>query len=61
MLCINLFICKYPWYSNIRHFAPVIQKDSNKPCGLGYKVHKKKNSSKIAKKKTYKKIEIWAK
>ncbi len=31
---------KYPCYPTIRHFAPVIHGDFNKPCGLAYKIYK---------------------
>ena len=42
MFCMRSLLYKYLYYSIIRHFAPVIQEDCNKPCWLAYKVYYKK-------------------
>ena len=39
VFCMESSPCKYPYHPIIRHFAPVIQMDCNKPCGLAYKVN----------------------
>lgn len=40
MFCMRLLLNKYWCYPTVRHFAPVIQRDCNIPCGLAYKVFK---------------------
>lgn len=39
VFCIKLSQRNYLYYSIIRHFAPVIPDDCNKPCRLAYKVY----------------------
>ena len=39
VFCLGILSRKYLCYLIVRHFALVIQRDCNKPCGLAYKIY----------------------